>query len=340
MSQILVRNIWKIFGPQAAQIRATIRPDESIADIRTRTEHTIAVRDVSFEVNSGTTFVVMGLSGSGKSTLLRCIARLIEPTAGEVLIDGQAIHTMTESELRELRRQRMSMVFQSFGLLPHRRVIDNVAFGLEVQGVNRTARHAKALEMIEMVGLSGWEYHFPRQLSGGMQQRVGLARALAVNPEILLFDEPFSALDPLIRREMQDELLRLQRTLRKTSIFITHDFHEALRLGDQIAIMRAGEFVQVGPPETVVLHPRNEYVNAFVRDAPRAKVITAAAIMRPCPADYAFGNRPMIRIDAHLEEIIPLVAAYEQPLPVIHEDRTPLGLIDRVAVLKALSTNG
>ena len=243
--------------------------------------HVVAVKDVSFEVDTGETFVVMGLSGSGKSTLVRCLIRLIEPTSGQVLINGQDVLAMNRAELRDLRLHHMSMVFQQFGLFPHRRVIDNVAYGLEVQRVNKKQRLKRANEMLELVGLQGWGHHFPRELSGGMQQRVGLARALAVDPEILLFDEPFSALDPLIRREMQDELLRLQSLMRKTVIFITHDFSEAVKLGNRIAIMKEGQIVQLGTPEMIVTRPVNDYVRAFTRDIPRAKVLTAGSIMQP-----------------------------------------------------------
>lgn len=221
----------------------------SRSEILQQTDQTVAVRDVSFSVGRGETFVVMGLSGSGKSTLIRCLSRLIEPSKGEVLLDGKDLLAMGDEELRGVRRGQMSMVFQHFGLFPHRRVIDNIAYGLEVQGVDKSTRLDRANEVLEIVGLSGWADHYPQQLSGGMQQRVGLARALAVDPQILLFDEPFSALDPLIRKEMQDELIRLQKTMQRTIVFITHDFAEALRLGDRIAIMKDGSFDQVGTPK-------------------------------------------------------------------------------------------
>ena len=240
-----------------------------------------AIKDVSFDVAPGEVFVVMGLSGSGKSTLVRMINRLHDPTAGEIVVDGEDLLTIGAERLRELRRRKISMVFQHFGLLPHRRIVDNVAFGLEVQGIEREDRERKAVEVLEVVGLGGWAQHYPDELSGGMQQRVGLARALATDPEIMLFDEPFSALDPLIRRDMQDEVIRLQREVRKTMVFITHDLAEALKLGDRIAIMKDGRFVQVGTPEEVVAHPANDYVADFTKDVPRAHVLTARAIMRP-----------------------------------------------------------
>jgi glycine betaine/proline transport system ATP-binding protein len=334
-SKIICRDVWKIFGRTPERVLQQITDDHSSMRILEETGHVAAVRGVSFEVKQGETFVVMGLSGSGKSTLVRCISRLTDPTRGAILVDGQDVLQMDDAQLRELRRHKVSMVFQNFGLFPHRRVIENVAYGLEVRGMPKRQRLDHAAQMIELVGLAGWEYHLPRQLSGGMQQRVGLARALAVDPEILLFDEPFSALDPLIRREMQDELLRLQSTLHKTSIFITHDFAEALKLGDHIAIMRHGQFVQVGTSQELVLHPKNDYVNAFVKDAPRAKVLTAGTIMEPGAPG---GNRQhaSVRADASLEEVMPLVAAHDQPLAVVDQAGAALGYIDRRSVIKAL----
>jgi glycine betaine/proline transport system ATP-binding protein len=332
---IVCRDVWKIFGRTPERVLRQITDAQSSMRILEETGHVAAVRGVSFEVKKGETFVVMGLSGSGKSTLVRCISRLTDPTHGEILVDGQDVLKMDEPALRELRRHKVSMVFQNFGLFPHRRVIENVAYGLEVRGIPKKQRLEQAAQMIELVGLTGWEYHLPRQLSGGMQQRVGLARALAVDPEILLFDEPFSALDPLIRREMQDELLRLQSTLHKTSIFITHDFAEALKLGDRIAIMRHGQFVQVGTSQELVLHPKNDYVNAFVKDAPRAKVLTARAIMAQ-GAPGGNGQRPSIRADASLEEVLPLVAANEGPVAVLDNAGLALGYVDRRTVIAAL----
>ena len=277
--KIRCQGLWKVFGRNPERIMRDLDPSLSRKQVQESTGHVIAVKDVSFEVQQGETFVVMGLSGSGKSTLVRCISRLVEPTAGHIVIDGVDVTAMTDRQLIDLRRHKMSMVFQHFGLLPHRRVIDNVAYGLEVQGMAKTERLRKAEDVLELVGLEGWERHYPRELSGGMQQRVGLARALAVDPEIMLFDEPFSALDPLIRREMQDELLRLQDVVHKTMIFITHDFLEAIKMGDHIAIMRDGEFVQVGTPEEVVARPADDYVRKFSEDVPRHKVLNAGSIM-------------------------------------------------------------
>ncbi len=277
--KIRCRNLWKVFGRNPERILRDLDPALSRKEVQEQTGHVVAVKDVSFEVEQGETFVVMGLSGSGKSTLVRCISRLVEPTSGQIVIDGADVTAMNERQLIDLRRHKMSMVFQHFGLLPHRRVVDNVAYGLEVQGMAKAERHKKAEEVLELVGLAGWENNYPRELSGGMQQRVGLARALAVDPEIMLFDEPFSALDPLIRREMQDELLRLQDVVHKTMIFITHDFLEAIKMGDHIAIMKDGEFVQVGTPEEVVARPADDYVRAFSEDVPRHKVLNASSIM-------------------------------------------------------------
>ena len=280
---IVCKGLWKIFGANPKKILKEVDPTWSRTEVQEKTEHVIAVKDVSFQVERGETFVVMGLSGSGKSTLVRCISRLIEPTQGEVLVDGVDTVTMAEKDLIDLRRHKLSMVFQHFGLLPHRRVVENIAYGLEIRGMRRDERLKKAGEVLESVGLSGWGDNYPRELSGGMQQRVGLARALAVDPEIMLFDEPFSALDPLIRREMQDELLRLQSVVRKTMVFITHDFLEAIKMGDHIAIMKDGEFVQIGTPEEIVANPVDDYVRDFSEDVPRHKVLTVNSIMnRDC----------------------------------------------------------
>ena len=279
---IEVQALWKVFG--TGKTDEALRMSEtgsSRAEVLAATGQTIGVRDVSFTVAAGETFVVMGLSGSGKSTLIRCLARLIEPTRGAVHLDGADLLALDAKELREVRRTTMSMVFQHFGLFPHRRVIDNVAYGLEVQGIRKAERHDRARAVIETVGLSGWADHYPQQLSGGMQQRVGLARALALDPKVLFFDEPFSALDPLIRRDMQTELCNLQLTAPRTIVFITHDFAEAIRLGDRIAIMKDGVFEQVGTPQEIVLHPATPYVREFTNDIPKENVITVASVMQP-----------------------------------------------------------
>ncbi|WP_433546079.1 quaternary amine ABC transporter ATP-binding protein [Streptomyces sp. CA-294286] len=283
-----VRNLWKVFGPKAEKIPGNAEyADLSVEELRARTGCTAAVRDVSFDVRKGEVFVVMGLSGSGKSTLVRCLTRLIEPTSGSLAIDGEDVLAMDKGRLRELRRHRAAMVFQHFGLLPHRTVLDNVAYGLEIQGMGKSERRAKAAEVVAKVGLQGLENRRPGQLSGGQQQRVGLARALAVDPEVLLFDEPFSALDPLIRRDMQEEVCRLHDEEGRTMVFITHDLSEALRIGDRIALMRDGRVVQMGTPEEIVGAPADDYVRDFVRDVPREQVMTARTAMRAPVGDEA-----------------------------------------------------
>lgn len=302
----------------------------------------VAVRDISFSVEEGETFVVMGLSGSGKSTLVRCLSRLIDPTDGKVFIDDQDITDVSQRELKQLRRNRMSMVFQHFGLFPHRTVLDNVAYGLEVRGEGREARHQKSREFIELVGLDGWADHYPRELSGGMQQRVGLARAMAVEPEILLFDEPFSALDPLIRREMQDELLTLQARLKKTMVFITHDFLEAIKMGDHIMIMRDGAISQIGTPEEIVANPADSYVADFIEDVPRYKVLSAGKVMRPIEAQSSgqpyTGDLPTVSFDAKIDSVIDVLTQSEGCLPVIDQRGVKVGEIDRKIVMQSMNT--
>jgi len=330
---ISCRGVWKVFGPKAERVVGSPDADLPRAELEARTGCVAAVRDVSFDVPEGGVFVVMGLSGSGKSTLIRCFSRLIEPTAGEVVIDGHDVRSLSTAELRELRRSRMSMVFQNFGLLPHRRALDNVAFGLEVQGRAKVDRLARAQEMLDLVGLGAVGDSYPDELSGGMQQRVGLARALANDPGILLFDEPFSALDPLIRRDMQDEVSRLQRETGQTMVFITHDLPEALKLGDRIAIMRDGRFVQVGTPQEVVAEPADDYVRDFVRDVPRGHVLTARSIMNP--ADAAATAR--IPADTSVNDLVPVVAATDGPVAVVDDDGTVCGSVDRLCVLDALT---
>ncbi|MEX2202545.1 MAG: glycine betaine/L-proline ABC transporter ATP-binding protein [Actinomycetota bacterium] len=328
------RGVWKVYGPNAARIIGS--PDANLprAELLEKTGCVAAVRDVSFDVGAGEVFVVMGLSGSGKSTLVRMINRLHDPTAGQIMIDGEDVLKLSAERLRELRRRKISMVFQHFGLFPHRRIVDNVSYGLEVQGMDRATRTEKAREVIDVVGLGGWSDHYPEELSGGMQQRVGLARALATDPEIMLFDEPFSALDPLIRRDMQDEVVRLQRDLRKTMIFITHDLMEALKLGDRIAIMKDGHFVQVGAPEEIVAHPADDYVADFTKDVPRAHVITARSIMRAVGGD-GHGDGPTVTPSTVVQELIPMVATRDATIRVVEGD-TVVGVVDRDAVMASL----
>ena len=274
---LICRNLWKLFGSRAEEHLNAIGPD---AARLTEAGLVPAVRAVDLSVRQGEIFVIMGLSGSGKSTLVRLLSRLIEPTAGEVWFNGQNLLTASESEMTQIRRHKMGMVFQHFALLPHLTVLENVAFPLEVQGVARREREARAAEMVALVGLAGREAAFPRQLSGGQQQRVGIARSLAVEPELWFLDEPFSALDPLIRRELQDEFIRLQSRLKKTIVFITHDFDEAIRLADRIAIMKDGAVVQCGTPEDLVLNPATDYVREFTRAVPKAKVVRLASLVR------------------------------------------------------------
>ena len=280
--RVSVRGLWKVFGPAAGPDVGETLEDKTKDQVQDEMDSVLALHDVSFDVHQGETFVVMGLSGSGKSTLVRCLIRLIEPTVGEVVIDGEDILSYTEEELTQARRQKTGMVFQYFGLLPHRTVIDNVAWGLEVQGVPRDDRRERAAELLRIVGLDGWEDYRPAALSGGMQQRVGLARALACDPEILLMDEPFSALDPLIRRDMQNELMRLQEQMHKTIIFITHDLAEATKIGSRIAIMRDGAIVQIGTPEEIMANPADDYVADFTRDVRTSSVVTVGYVMERC----------------------------------------------------------
>ncbi len=341
MSQpkISLENVWKVFGPTPERIVAQITPEMSRAEVQAQTGHVLAVRDVTFDVHAGEIFCVMGLSGSGKSTLIRCLTRLIEPTAGRITVNGADVTAMDDNALRTLRRNDISMVFQRFALLPHRRVVENVAFGLEVRGLGREEREAAALDVLNMVGLQGWEYHYPHELSGGMQQRVGLARALAVDPDVLMCDEPFSALDPLIRREMQDELLRLQQTLDKTIVFITHDFLEALKIGDRIAIMKDGVVVQIGTPEQIVANPANEYVREFTKDVPRVKVLTAAAIMQDA-GSLTVPLTGTVPVSGTLESLIPLLAQTDKAFGVIDEAGQTVGYVDRSMVMMALAEGG
>ena len=386
-------DLWKVFGSNPERALNPDLASRSRAEVQEEFGLLIALRNVSFDVRRGEIFVVMGLSGSGKSTLVRCLIRLIEPTHGGVRFDGEDILSYTPNELIQFRRQRVAMVFQHYGLLPHRRVMDNVAYGLEIQGLEREARYKSASEAIERVGLKGWEDYFPNEMSGGMQQRVGLARALAVDPEVLLMDEPFSGLDPLIRREMQDDLISLETELHKTIVFITHDLNEALKVGDRIAIMRDGEIVQQGSPEEIVTRPADDYVTQFVKDVSKAKVIQAKAIMqeadavaheslgtvaaldvmRSCDTDRVFligGDRALRGVltedraatldrqratrldetraepvvtaspDDYIEDIIPMAARTEYPIPVVDEHRRLLGEIRRGPLLACMVEGG
>ena len=335
---ISVRGLWKVFGPAEHKVIGTPSADLSSDDLKAKTGSMIAVRDVTFDVQPGELFVVMGLSGSGKSTLVRCLTRLIEPTSGQILLDGEDIRKADEARLRELRRRRFAMVFQNFGLLPHRRVIDNVAFGLEIRGDARAQRLARAREVCELVGLNAHLDSFPDQLSGGQQQRVGLARALAVDPEVMLLDEPFSALDPLIRRDMQNEVIRLHREMGKTMVFITHDLAEALKLGDHVLIMRAGRIVQAGRPEEIVGAPADDYVTDFVRDVPKSHVLTLRWIMRdPTPDDPLDG--PEFPPTTIIRSALHVAASTEKPIRVVADGRL-LGVVDQAQILSSVAGPG
>ncbi|WP_050524525.1 quaternary amine ABC transporter ATP-binding protein [Pseudorhodobacter wandonensis] len=322
--KLLCRDVWKIFGPNGAGVLRDLGPEAKASQFAAR-GHVAAVRSVDLAVNEGEIFVIMGLSGSGKSTLVRCLSRLIEPTSGEIWFHGQNLLAASEDEMRQLRRHKMGMVFQHFALLPHMSVLQNVAFPLEVQGVARAAREETARKMIALVGLDGRETALPRQLSGGQQQRVGIARSLAADPELWFLDEPFSALDPLIRREMQDEFMRLQSVLKKTIVFITHDFDEAIRLADKIAIMKDGAVVQQGTPEDIVLNPATDYVAEFTRAVPRAKVVRVASVMRPAGAEEPAAT---IAATAKIAEAAPLFLA-ETVLRVVGAQGETLGHLQR-----------
>jgi glycine betaine/proline transport system ATP-binding protein len=327
------RNLWKVFGVEANAFAiedGTAMPAAEMA----RRGWVAAIRDASIDVMPGEVFVIMGLSGSGKSTMIRCLTKLIEPTAGKVMFHGRDLIAMPEKELTEIRRTRMGMVFQNFALLPNRTVLGNIALPLEIQGIDRARREAKAMEMIELVGLKGRENRFPRELSGGQQQRVGIARSLAVDPEIWFLDEPFSALDPLIRSDLQDELQRLQKALAKTIVFITHDLDEAIKIADRIAIMEGGSVVQIATPEELVTRPANDYVARFVAKVPRAKVTRVRSLM--APATGSILSPDPVRAEATITEIGPILVSGTGPLPVVDEGGRMVGTLDRQAALAVL----
>jgi glycine betaine/proline transport system ATP-binding protein len=294
---------------------------------------------MNFDVAKGEVFVVMGLSGSGKSTLIRCLTRLIEPTSGQVLVDGRDVLQAGTVELRELRRRKMSMVFQHFGLLPHRTVLDNVSYGLQIRGTAKKERESRSREIIELVGLKGYEQHYPDQLSGGMQQRVGLGRALAGDPDTILFDEPFSALDPLIRRDMQAEVIRLHKEMGKTMVFVTHDLSEALKLGDRILIMRDGEMVQMGSGDELVGSPADSYIADFVSEVPRADVLTLKWITGPVAAGTP-ADAPVLASTTLIRDAIPLVSGASSPVLVADGGGRIMGQIDRDSILAAIHSSG
>ncbi|WP_425447548.1 quaternary amine ABC transporter ATP-binding protein [Dethiothermospora halolimnae] len=320
MAQLEVKNVSKVFGHNPKKVFPYLDKGMSKEEILEKTGNTVGVNSASFKVNKGEFFVVMGLSGSGKSTLIRCLNRLIEPTKGEILVDGENIVTADKDKLLDIRRKKIAMVFQHFGLFPHRTVCENVEYGLEIQGVDPKDRKKMAYESLELVGLKGYEEQMPDELSGGMQQRVGLARALATDPDILLMDEAFSALDPLIRKEMQDEILELQNRMHKTIIFITHDLDEALKLGDRIAVMKDGKVVQIGTSEQILTDPANDYVKEFVKDVNRAKVVTASSIMRKPDAIVTYKDGPRMAIRRMDEEEL-------SSIYVVDKDRRLKGIV-------------
>lgn len=328
--KLACRHVWKLYGPHPDRLLANGN-SPTLDQIR-QSAHVGAVRDVSLEVGEGEIFVIMGLSGSGKSTLVRCLSRLIEPTAGEILYDGEDLLKASAARMIEIRRHRMGMVFQHFALLPHLTVLENVAFPLEVQGMERAKREARAREVTQLVGLQGREGNYPRQLSGGQQQRVGIARSLAVEPDLWFLDEPFSALDPLIRREMQEEFLRIQRQLKKTIVFITHDFDEAIRLADRIAIMKDGAVVQVATPEELVLAPADDYVAAFTAHVTRAKVVTLGRItVDGVPVGVAGTLPAEARIEAVAEQIVSANAPF-----AVQRGGAVIGHVTPAAVISVL----
>ena len=328
------RHVWKLYGADADALLA----GGKTPDAGTLAEASVigAVRDVNVQIHQGEIFVIMGLSGSGKSTLVRCLSRLVEPTAGEIEFDGRDLLRATDDELIEIRRKKMGMVFQQFALMPHLTVLENVAFPLEIQGIDRSSRQAKAKNVIDLVGLQCREGYYPRELSGGQQQRVGIARSLVVEPDLWFLDEPFSALDPLIRREMQDEFIRLQNMLRKTIVFITHDFDEAIRLADRIAVMKDGMIEQIATPEELVQSPATEYVADFTRHVARAKVIRAQSRMEPATSDRFAGE---VAHDATIEAIADQVERADAPLRVVKDGKT-IGQITAQAVIDVLVGRG
>ena len=337
MSKIEINNVYKIFGNNPKSIIPMVKDGASKEDILEKTGHTVGLDNVSLKIEEGETFVCMGLSGSGKSTLIRHLNRLIDPTEGEILVEGTNVLSLNQEKLIEFRRHKMSMVFQRFGLFPHKTVLQNVGYGLEMQGIKDEDRVKVSMEKIESVGLSGFEHQYPSQLSGGMQQRVGLARALATNTDIMLMDEAFSALDPLIRSDMQKQLLDLQAELKKTIVFITHDLDESLRLGDHIGILNAGKLVQVGTPEDIVMNPADEYVKAFVKDVNRSKVLKAKIIMIPANEFKPNGsNKIKVNEDDFLEEFLPNVVGRNVIVEVVDKKGNIKGYITDKELQKSL----
>jgi len=339
MSKIEINNVYKIFGSNPKSILSMVKEGSTKEQILEKTGHTVGLDDVSLKIEEGETFVCMGLSGSGKSTLIRHLNRLIDPTAGDILIEGTNVMSLNKKELIDFRRHKMSMVFQRFGLFPHKTVIQNVGYGLEMQGKSEDEIYKISMEKIESVGLTGFENQYPNQLSGGMQQRVGLARALATNTDIMLMDEAFSALDPLIRSDMQKQLIDLQSELKKTIVFITHDLDESLRLGDHIGILNAGKLVQVGTPVEIIMNPADDYVEAFVKDVNRAKVIKAKVIMVPINEANGVDKSNLIKVqeDQFIEEFLPQVVCSNSNCEVVDKKGNVKGYITNKELQKSLT---
>ncbi len=341
MSKIEIKNIYKIFGTDPASVLPMVQKGASKEEVLEETGHTVGLDNVSISIEEGETFVCMGLSGSGKSTLIRHINRLIDPTHGEVIVNGTNVIDLNENQLIDFRKNEMSMVFQRFGLFPHKTVIQNVAYGLEIQGKKLEERNEIAMQQIEAVGLLGFENQYPSQLSGGMQQRVGLARALATNPGILLMDEAFSALDPLIRSDMQQQLIELQSELKKTIVFITHDLDESLRLGDHIGILNGGRLVQVGTPEQIIMNPADDYVEAFVKDVNRAKVLKAKTVMIKADQfnakDLRLSDTYKVNESVYIEEFLPKVLSDRSTIVVVDNKGDTMGYITEKELAISLS---
>lgn len=331
---IRCESVYKIFGKNAEDLLRGANGDID-AGAALAAECIVGVNNASFEVHEGELLVIMGLSGSGKSTLLRCISRLTDATAGRIFVDGEDLMTMSAKQLMEIRRNKMGMVFQNFGLLPHKTVLENIAFPLQVKGNSTSESIKRAMDMAELVGLDGRENYFPRQLSGGQQQRVGIARSLAVEPDIWFLDEPFSALDPLIRKEMQDEFLRLQSVLNKTILFVTHDFDEALRLADRIAIMKGGVIEQLDTPANIVLNPATEYVRKFTQDVPREKVLKIEAVMDPFDSSEELSDLKVSK-DTIIEFVAEDILSQDKPVAVVDDNNTVVGSLHASHVIKVL----
>ena len=339
MSKIEINNIYKIFGNNPDSVMDMVKGGSTKDEVLEQTGHTVGLDNVSLNIEEGETFVCMGLSGSGKSTLIRHLNRLIDPTAGEIFIDGENVMSFNPQQLIDFRRHKMSMVFQRFGLFPHKTVMQNVGYGLEMQGKSEEERDKIAMEKIEAVGLNGFENQFPNQLSGGMQQRVGLARALATNSDIMLMDEAFSALDPLIRSDMQKQLIDLQSELKKTIVFITHDLDESLRLGDHIGILNAGKLVQVGTPVDIIMNPADDYVKAFVKDVNRAKVVKAKIIMTKVSETNGIDKSNLVRVneDQFIEEFLPQIVCTNANCEVVDKSGNIKGYITNKELQSSLT---